>query len=466
MSLKPFIAAFLRLFGLTLLLGLTIAATPAQRPGGDPSGFIDRDQRVLTIWHQVPFHAGGDLAQYEATMAQNRDQVRRSLTDELTGSLQKMAQTGAPVEALLEPMAQILVMFDLMHDLHKARDQERVGFSIESQLKASLDALFTANDIRSAERRIQFSQGALPQDLRTYLQGGSPGPGVQPRFSRDEAARRHALALQQQIDYLAHGAFAHLGGGEFQLTLHLQNTRTGAIRSLTARGPLVQATQQLAQHLFDQFQKNAYPAWESGPGALQWLAPPANPVRDDPRSPQFGYAFQEAAAYCRGRGYRLPYARELLMAESGSAYKAGGIGRLLPQTNYPVLDRRHAWEDHVLRLEDGQGPAVRPVSTFTAKGSFWCVHGAPAKDILTLETVWRLHREHQSGDGSNRELFAAVEMIRRVLGDFDEDLSYYHNTSTGNRFDKVQPLSSVGAAMEVLRRHGVVIELSGPMRPR
>ena len=57
-------------------------------------------------------------------------------------------------------------------------------------------------------------------------------------------------------------------------------------------------------------------------------------------------------------------------------------------------------------------------------------------------------------------------MIRRVLGDFDEDLSYYHNTSTGNRFDKVQPLPSVGAALEVLRRHGVVIELSGPMRPR
>ena len=38
------------------------------------------------------------------------------------------------------------------------------------------------------------------------------------------------------------------------------------------------------------------------------------------------------------------------MAESGSAYKAVGIGRLLPQTNAPVLDRRHAWSDHVLRL--------------------------------------------------------------------------------------------------------------------
>lgn len=464
-TLRTALAASCRLFGLALLLSLTIAATPVQR-SADPSGFVDRDQRVLTIWHQVPFHAGGDLAQYEATMAQNRDQVRRSLTEELTGSLQKMAQTGAPVEALLEPMAQILVMFDLMHDLHKARDQALVNFSVESQLKASLDALFASNDIRNTERRIQFSRGALPQDLRAYLQGGPPGLGAQPRFSRDEAARRHALALQQQVDYLAHGSFTHIGAGEFQLTLHLQNTRSGAMRSLMARGSLVRATEQLAQQLFDLFQKNAYPVWEAGPGLLQWLAPPANPARDEPRSAQFGYSFNEAAAYCRGRGYRLPYSRELLMAESGSAYKPGGIGRLLSQTNYPVLDRRHGWEDHVLRLQDGQGPAVRPVGPFTAKGSFWCVQGAPAKELLTLETVWRLHREHQAGDGSDRELFVAVEMIRRALGEFDEDTSYYHNTSTGNRFDKVQPLSSVGAALEVLRRHGVVIELSGPMRPR
>ena len=78
----------------------------------------------------------------------------------------------------------------------------------------------------------------------------------------------------------------------------------------------------------------------------------------------------------------------------------------------------------------------------------------------------RLDREHQAGDGSNRDIFAAVEMIRRALGEFDEGTSYYHNTSTGERFDRVQPLASVGTALEVLRRHGIVIDLSGPMRPR
>ena len=463
--LRTSLLASCRLLGLVLLLGATIAASPVQRTA-DPTGFVDRDKRVLTIWHLVPFHAGGDLAQYETTLAQNRDQVRRSLTEELVGSLQKMSQSGAPVEALLEPMAQILVMFDLMHDLHKARDQARIDFSVESQLKASLDALFTANDVRDAERRIQFSRGALPQDLRAYLQGGSPGSGVGGRLSRDDAAHRQAFAMQQQIDFLAHGSFTHVGGGDFQLTLHLTNIRNGAMRSLEARGPLGQATRQLAQKMFDLFQKNDYPAWDAGPAPLQWLAPPANPARDDPRSASFGYAFQEAATYCRARGYRLPYARELLMAESGSAHKAGGIGRLLPQTNYPVLDRRHAWSDHVLRLEDGQASALRPVTAFSAKGLFWCVKGEPAREIMTLETVWRLHREHQAGDGSNRDIFAAVEMIRRVLGEFDESISYYHNTSTGERFDKIQPLASVGAALEALRRRGIVIDLAGPMRPR
>jgi hypothetical protein len=464
-TLNTALVAAGRLLALASLIGLTVATSAAQRTA-DPTGFVDRDTRVLTIWHSVPFHAGGDLAQYQATMAQNRDQVRRSLTEELSGSLQKMTQSGAAVEALLEPMAQILVMFDLMHDLHKARDQARIDFSVESQLKASLDALFTANDVRDAERRIQFSRGALPQDLRAYLQGGAPAPGVASRLSRDDAARRQAFALQQQIDFLAHGSFTHVGGGDFQLTLHLTNIRNGAMRSLEARGPVGQATRQLAQKMFDLFQKNDYPAWEAGPAPLQWLAPPANPARDDPRSASFGYAFQEATAYCRARGYRLPYARELLMAESGSAYKAGGIGRLLPQTNYPVLDRRHAWSDHVLRLEDGQTSALRPVTAFSAKGLFWCVQGEPAREIMTLEKVWRLHREHQAGDGSNRDIFAAVEMIRRALGEFDEGTSYYHNTSTGERFDRVQPLASVGAALEVLRRHGIVIDLSGPMRPR
>ena len=154
------------------------------------------------------------------------------------------------------------------------------------------------------------------------------------------------------------------------------------------------------------------------------------------------------------------------MAESGSAYKAGGIGRLVPQTSNPVLDRRHAWSDHVFRLEDGQASALRPVTAFSAKGLFWCVQGEPAREIMTLEKVWRLHREHQAGDGSNRDIFAAVEMIRRALGEFDEGTSYYHNTSIGERFDRVQPLASVGTALEVLRRHGIVIDLSGPMRPR
>lgn len=453
---------------LTGALFLSGSSAWGSEPPNEAGDFVDNTRRTLSVWHHVPFYAGGDIAQYEATMAQSRDRVRSGLFDELTRALSTMTQAGAKAELLIEPMSNILVMMDMMHDLHKARDLQRIDFSIESQFKAALDALYIGNDIRPAERRIQFSRGADTPFLSSYISGKPSSPPNSGKPRRGEQGIRTALSLRDEIDYLAYGSFSNLGNNNFQLTLHLQNARTGAIRSLISRGPLVAATDLLAQSMFDFFQKNSYPPWEAPMQQLEWLAMPGNPLRNEPTSASFGYSFQEAMNYCADRGYRLPYSRELLSAETGGPYKTSGIGHLQSDINYPVLDRRHLHEQYMLRLgpERSMETQLYAVTAFTGKGRFWCVKGVPSRKIMTYELLWRLRRQHRSGDGTNKELFAAVESLRFELGDVDAGGSYYNNLSTGNMFEKITRFYTMDAAVKVLRLHGIVIDLPEPVRPR
>jgi hypothetical protein len=453
------------LAGALVLLGAPAWGSDQHNEAAD---FMDGTRKTLSVWHHVPFYAGGDIAQYETTMAQSRDTVRKGLFDELTRALSTLTQAGAKPELLIEPMSNILLMMDMMHDLHKARDLQRIDFSIESQFKAALDALYIGNDIRPAERHIQFSRGTDTPFLSSYINGKSPITASPGKPGRGEQSIRAALSLRDQIDYLAYGSFSNLGGNNFQLTLHLQNVQTGAVHSLMSRGPLGAATDLLAQSMFDFFQKNAYPSWEAPMQQLEWLAMPGNPSRNELTSSSFGYSFQEAMNYCADRGYRLPYARELLSAETGGPYKTSGIGHLRFDMNYPVLDMRHLHEQYMLRLgpERSMATQLHAVTALTGKGIFWCVKGAPSRKIMTYEFLWRLHRQHRSGDGSNKELFAAVESLRFELGDVDAGSSHYNNRSTGNMFEKIQRFYTMEAAVAALRRHGIVIELPEPVRPR
>lgn len=429
-------------------------------------GFVDKNKKVYTIWHNIPFYSGGDIAQYQATMAQNRDEVRKALVEELTEALTKLGNTGAPADAMLEPLADIILMFDEMHDLHKARDVIKINFSLENQFKASLDTLFLENDIRESARKIQISRGADPVALNSYIQGKSISSESGKKFSHTEPSLQHALNLYNQIDYASSGTFSSLGNNDFQLTLQLQNLRNGATRGFIARGRLIPSVDELAREVFEFFQRNDYPDWEAPQQNLQWLAMPANPLRDNPNSNAYGYSFQEALSYCLDRGYRLPYARELLSAEAGGAFKKGGINHLQANTSYPVLDRRHVNSNHVLRAgeEQSMGGSIRPTSSTSEKGKFWCVKGSPAPRVMLHEQLWSLHRKNQAGDGSNKEIFAAVETLRFELGDSDTDMVYYNNLSGNNLFEKLQRLDSVEEALEVLRRKGISIEIPASMR--
>jgi hypothetical protein len=453
------------------VLGLLLIATPAigaqavvkAAPGPEPAS------AKLSIWSSVPFYAGADLAQYQLTLSQSRSQVRQQLMGELSDTLVKLASSGARAEAMLEPLADILLTFDQMQDLHKARDVQRVNVSLENQFKAALDQKFRQNDVREPARRIQFSAGPRPEALASYLEGGASQPrSANPMGSDPERSLRFAAELRRAIDFVAFGTFSNLGRGSFQLTLQLRRLVDGSIRSFVARGPLTDAVDELAQEVFDHFQKNVYPDWESPYGQLEWLPRASNPVRDNRALVKSGYTFQEANAYCTERGYRLPYARELMAASDGGAYKFGGVDHLLPNTAYPVLDRRHVQENYYLKpgTEHLTGGSIQPIAGFPDIATFWCVRGQPSPTVMFLELLWKLHRKNQSGDADNKAVFTAVETLRFELGDSDTEQTYFNNVAEQLMFEPVRRLHSVDKALQVLNQQGIFLEVPASMRRR
>ena len=435
---------------LWILLVLCSAASSASTTPGD-DGFITKGKQPLVMWNTVPFYAAADLAQYEATLATRRDRVRRENFRELSATLEALAASGTDVSAMSEPLANILLTFDMMRDLHRERDEKAIDISLENQFKAALDRLYVLHQLRPGERRLQFSAGSDPAAFRAFIEGRE----------KDKPARLdQAVRVYQQIDFTAYGSFTSMGDNEFQLTLQIQNFKTGTSRSFSTRGTLTRAVEVLASRVFDYFQSNVYAAWDESRGALEWIAMPGNPARTDPGSPNYGYSYHEALDYCAERNARLPYARELRSADAVGAYRAGGISRLKPGVSYPVLDRRHVPDFYVLHLGDtatGTEGSLRTLATYPGRVEFWCVRGDPAPNIGLHESLWMLHRAHESGDARSREIFAAVETIRYEMGETDAAQSTFNDTTTGERFSRVSRLSSIAEAKTVLERYGITL---------
>lgn len=439
---------------------LALAASTCMAEPVDPAHeFRKVGAAPATLWSDIPFHDGGDFAQYEATSRQSRDEVRRRLFSELNSALSDLAERGAAAESMIEPMMNALLTFDLMHALQRSRDVQRLNVSLGARFQASLDERFLANDLRTTDRRLQFSRGGDPAGIRAW--------GERVTQSGLEATERQRLKeardALKQVDYMAVGTFANVGQGEFEVTLTMQNLRNGVSRTFAARGSLLQAVDQLAAQVFEFFQSVDYPEWTAAGARLEWLPMPANPERSARSTTNYGYSFQEAQEYCENRGYRLPYQRELLAAESGGRYRSGGIARLKPAVSYPVLDRRHYPGRHVVRV--GDNPAdpegiLHSVSAFPEKGEFWCVKGEVSPAIRFHERLWELHREYQSGDTDGKQVFSAIETLRYQFGDSNAIDSYFNNLATGNRFDRVVLLPSTEAALAVLRARG--LEISPP----
>ncbi len=411
------------------------------------------------IWNQIPFFPGGDIGQYEETMSQSRDSVRKMFWDELMSEVQKLADKGVVVEKMLEPMANILLKFDQLHDIHKAKDIINIDFSLENQFKSALDNLFTKFDVREAQRKIQISRGTNADLLTAYIRGISKDLPFGASISQQEIDVKKALEMFDQIDYISYGTFSSLGHGSFQLTFHLTGNKNGVTRNFIARGSLTDAVNQLAQQVFDFFQANVYGEWKAPYNQLEWLPMPINHERQrkiDEANDWDIYTFNEAKSYCKARGYRLPYAKELLMAETGTKYQEGGIAALYPYAKWAVADRRKTNENYWAipgNAESTGGIFMGDSSTVKLKGVFWCVRGQPAADVVLADKIWSLIRRAQS----NRDLdvYRALQTLRFEIGDDGaeaRELIFWN----GNFVD-VKIYGSVEEALNVLNENGISI---------
>lgn len=401
---------------------------------------------VAHIWPTIPFFPLGDVGQYESTMTKDRDMARRMFWDHLMGSLEKMADKGVFVEFMTESIANVLMMFEQVHDVNKARDVIDIDKSLEAQFRSSFDQLFRTYDVRDGDRKAEFSSGTESDTSQEYIRAIAAQKSLGQPVSAQELNTQKVTAIYDHVDYISYGTFSSLGRGQFQVTFHLIDSKTGVYRSFIATGRLTEAVDQLALQLFDYFQKNVYPDWET-PATLSWLPMPVNPNK------VAGYTWDEARQYCRTRGHRLPYSRELLMAESGGAYKEGGITALKWNTPYAVADKRLENSNYALTPgnEDATGGPVQGVSYSMSKGQFWCVRGAVTAEIQIFETVWELIRKYQS----NKEVSRALHTVRYELGDFGANETIYWGPSLA----VLQRMGSLQDALNYLNSRGITLKI-------
>lgn len=392
----------------------------------------DFSQRsVKNIWSSIPFYSLGDIGQYENTMAKDRDQARAIYWSQMLGYYNRVGYYAYPIYDRAEALAYLMLMFDRAHDMNKYRDVYGVDLSLEAQFKATLDDLFRKYDVREKRRKFAIVGGIVEGQVRSYLSQ------LESRAVNPE----DAVTAFHSIDYISYGTFSHLTHNQFQLTYHMTAYQNGEVKSFIATGSLVEAVNDLAKQVFDYFQKNNYPEWQSPHKGLSWLPMPANPNRSN------GYSWEEANNYCKGRGYRLPFAREMMMAEAGSEYREGGIESLTPGHAYAVADKRRADTRYMFRpgTDHFTGGPVSPIVSHGMAMSFWCVKGKAASEVKIFEEVWSLIREYQL----DREVYRALHTVRFELGDFD---------STSNIF--------FGPQLEVLRRMSSLEEALGYLETR
>jgi len=398
-------------------------------------------QKAL-IWHQAPFFSLGDIGQFEDTSKKGRDQIRSDFISQLMRVVSSLNQTGVSnPELLIEPVGNLLLLLDQLYDVRKSKDVILVDSSLETQFKGHLDQLYRKFQIPDNQRVLEFINYSQSNVLASALH--QLNQGLRLGEVRDRTSFQNLKGLISPLQYTAFGTFSNLGRGFFQVTLHITNLKNGSQRNFSVNASLQEAPKLIALQVFDFFQKQIFQDWIAIHPQLQWLAAP---FRDPARG---GFSFSEALSYCRSRGYRLPFARELVLAETGSSYRPGGIGPLSYRVSYPVADRRLSVAQYVytLGLESATGGPVHGASYIMSRGLFYCVKGSPAPDVKLLDEIWALIRKHRQ----DHEIYQALESLRFYLGDF----GLGDSIRFGPEHQSLPFLESPQEAIEILKRNGI-----------
>jgi len=410
------------------------------------ANFNPKPGQKAFIWHQIPFFPLGDIGQYQDTLSKGLLKIRNEFFDQLMGALNSLAQNGVNSAKIIEPLGDMLLLFDQMYDNQKAKDIINIDLSLESQFKSQLDGLYRHYQIPDHHRILEFSTASKMQALLSELK--SLNNGLTLGQTRTSTEYENLKVLIEPLQYSAFGTFSNLGRGLFQVTLHMTNIKTGIQRNFSVSANLTEAPRLLAFQIFDYFQKQIFQDWLAVHPHLEWLpAPYRHPSRG-------GFSFGEALTYCKARGFRLPYARELMLAETGTHYLPGGIGPLQYMVSYPVADQRLVVTQYVYTpgLESATGGPIQSASQIMRLGQFFCVKGDPAKDVKLIQDIWALIRKYRD----DQKLYQALESLRYYLGDFGVGDSVRY----GPQFQSLPFLESPEEALNVLKMSG--IDLSVP----
>lgn len=389
----------------------------------------------IKIASYIGVEIGGDIAQYEETLALSRNQTRKMYMNEVVDAALKLSGGMFDPTAMLAPLQKIQDAADSKRDINKAIDSVGIGFSVGEFFKSAIEKLHAVNGITNAERKISFA------NMFPMING------------------RMMYNPNVQYDHYVFVQMAHVGGGQFRMSATLGSINDGAERTYEGEGFLENALQQVAEGIFRSVMATDRPAWKNPNPTLTWVPGPANLQSLDPR---------EARSYCSAQGARLPLADELILASHGTAYRKGGIDRLIIGENYFVADQmRQIGTPYVVIFQnEGINGRANVQAVAGQLGKVWCVIGDVSERNELIQKLYSIRRKLDT-KGMNIRFFpenvpaknlAALKAIESLLINLN---------APGAELDislKQEDLMSSLEALEILSTAGMTIEMSSSLK--
>jgi hypothetical protein len=365
----------------------------------------DQD-RPARVWPEIVFRQAADLDDYRRTMSQSRDEVRRMLTQEFIEVLRELSPAGGSPREVVESVLSAVIAFDDAHDRHKEKAAKGMPIFFEAGFRSAVDELSRSNRVPLDQRRIRFVNLALVNRLKAIR---DEMQSDRPVSKRDVDTLRQVV---EAVDLVPYATFSS-NGLRHQVTLTLENVRSGSVCNFEGVGDLDQVAYLLAEAVFRDFQGVEYPEVRNPNSHLAWIRPSlGRPVA----------TAAQARNYCssQGSGVRLPYALELTTAANvgaaGTSYVEGGIPRLEPGP-WVVADRLHDDEQYYYfepRPGVPDNHPAGPVRTDAGLGQvnarYWCVKGDPDPRVVRVEELYDVYRTVRWMDPRSPAL-AAVEYL-------------------------------------------------------
>jgi hypothetical protein len=356
-----------------------------------------RAQNIALILPQIPWFPAADLAEFDRTINQSRDEVRQKVSQEFMDMLKPILDAGGDAGQVIEPLANILLTFDSLHAKHIQDSSAKLGVSLEAIFSAEFDNLYRVNDIKPNERNAMFAMSQLLSGIRHKIK------------NRLELTADEKKYITSGVRFLPFGTWTISSKGKVNLTFTLENILTGERINFDATGPTEAAARKLAYNVFAFFQTNEYTGWKNPQQANKWI-PPSRTMPEANAT--------TARLFCRNQGGRLPYARELLLAMQGGEFHEGGIPVFKDSEIWSVADKRNHDEQHYYFVgqEKASGGAIRTSAGYgNIVGKYWCIKGETSEGVRFFESLYTQKRKFLAAN--EEEGVKAINTILKQTGE-------------------------------------------------